>query len=112
MSPVPLGQAVDILLTIMDKRLTGIFQVSGQIDISYTNVATHLARRLGVDPELVHPINAADAHVPPEETPRHTTLNADRVTMETGIRIPDAFDAIDQVFQLQPPLTTAEKCSK
>ncbi len=108
MAPVALDTAVNVLVTIMDKRASGIFQVSGPEDISYADAASHLALRLGAAPALVHPIRGGVSILLPEETPRHTTLDTDRLTEETNIRFPDAFDVLDHVYQLQAQPTATE----
>lgn len=100
MAPVPLETAVDALVLGIERRITGILQVSGPSDISYADAAFHFASMLGVNPGLVHPTRAQDAGLPPEDTPSHTTLDTRRLNEEFGFYIPEALDALNKLFSL------------
>ncbi len=65
----------------------GITHLSGNRDVSYTQVAQHLASKWGTDPGLIRPVSAATADIPPAERPPHTTL--------AGGVVEDVWDVID-----------------
>lgn len=73
-APVPMPSVIDALLDAGP----GVHHVSGRHDLSYYEAALHLAQRVEADPGLVVPAKAADAGIPPEERPRHTTLACGR----------------------------------
>ena len=64
-SPVPLDAVTAALAAVGGRRFAGIIQVSGERDVSYGEVAAHLAERLAVDPGLVRPVGVASRGLPP-----------------------------------------------
>ncbi|MFH0958862.1 MAG: sugar nucleotide-binding protein [Pseudomonadota bacterium] len=97
MSPVPLSTALNVLKMISFSGLTGIFQVSGERDISYAEVARMGARAIKVSEDLVTPILSTDAGfnmVPPE----NTTLNTDRLLEDFGISVPSVQWTLSKAF--------------
>jgi len=101
MAPIPLSCAVTALLLIGQLRLPGIFQVSGQEDISYAEVALIGARTIGADSQLVEPVKAAECSSYTEFVPAYTTLNIDRL-METGGIVPPPVDWTIQTAFAKP----------
>jgi dTDP-4-dehydrorhamnose reductase len=85
MAPVPLAGAVSALRLIADRREGGLWQVSGDRDVTYAEVAAQLAADLGCDPALVHPIAARDSGRVTAHLPAHTTLCVDRLQREFGL---------------------------
>ncbi len=69
-APVPMGSVLDAVITAPP----GVTHVSAERDVSYAEVARHIAHRVGATQDLVVETSAADAGTPPEERPRHTTL--------------------------------------
>jgi len=97
-SPVPLNCALSILRLVADRRQCGILQVSGECEISYTEVAYLGAKLLGADPRLVKP-GDYQSRYPLEPKPAgHTTLNIDRLESTLGIRPPDVLWTIQAAF--------------
>jgi dTDP-4-dehydrorhamnose reductase len=94
-SPLKLEHVIAALLAVIDDQGGGIYQVSGADDISYADIARHLA---GPRPELVRPVNAADRGIPAPEIPRFTTLDTGRLAALTGFVPPKAFDVLDAAF--------------
>ncbi|MEM8494974.1 MAG: sugar nucleotide-binding protein [Planctomycetota bacterium] len=72
-APVPMSSVVRVML---DAPL-GIHHLSATHDISYYEAALHVAQRVGAEPTQVIATRAADADIPAEERPRHTTLACD-----------------------------------
>jgi dTDP-4-dehydrorhamnose reductase len=46
------------IAALMQDRARGVFQLSGQRDITYADAARYLAERLNADPELVKAVSA------------------------------------------------------
>lgn len=80
MSPISLGFTVDVLQRVGTRKPSGIFQVSAEADVSYADVAFRLANRLGKSPDLVRPSSLVQAGLNRDATPRHTTLNVNRLS--------------------------------
>lgn len=95
MAPVPLDYAVEALVAVGRGRREGVFQVSGPRDVTYAEVAQYIAGRLGVSPELVQPVRAADSGIELEHVPAHTTLDSTRLGQELGLTPPDVWAAVD-----------------
>ena len=104
MAPVPLSCAVSVLRLVTDLRLPGILQVSGESDISYAEAARLGARMLGVDPNLVQPVEAAQSGRYTEPVPANTTLNIDRLRSTLGIEPPDVQWTVETAFVKQQAL--------
>jgi dTDP-4-dehydrorhamnose reductase len=86
---------------IGEGRFSGIFQVSGDRDISYADLARHLARRLEADPDLVQPTTSVAAGVEMEHLPRHTTLDASRLQESFGLGPPGLATLLDDMGALR-----------
>lgn len=69
-SPITLGAAVDKINFVLMNKISGITQLSGDVDISYWEAACFIASQLGLRKELIRPIFAND--------PRYTTLDCYR----------------------------------
>jgi dTDP-4-dehydrorhamnose reductase len=98
MAPVPLSCAVTVLSLIGRHRLSGIFQVSGQEDVSYAEAARAGAKALGFDQELVQPVAAAHLASYTESIPAHTTLNIDRLKSSLGMVPPSVSWTVHTAF--------------
>ena len=98
-SPISLDFAVEALSCIGESRLSGIFQLSGDKDITYKEIGFHIARYLGVDSELVYPANLKSAGFQMRGTSSHTTLDTTRLVEELGIRPPHVWTVIDLFIQ-------------
>lgn len=98
MAPVPLAFVVAALRGIGERRLAGIWQVSGERDVSYAEAARLGARALGLDEDLVQPVAAGPAG-PGEPLSRlHTTLRSDRTCEALGLRVPAVDETIRTAF--------------
>lgn len=95
-SPLPLSFVVDVLHRIGEVRLPGIVQASGEKDVTYEDVARHIAQRLGVNSDLVRPMTLKEANLRLEADPSHTTLDTTRLCNELGMEAPpDVWSTID-----------------
>jgi|TARA_Y100000310_G_scaffold81608_1_gene78141 dTDP-4-dehydrorhamnose reductase len=62
-APVLFKDSADCISEIIQRRLPGIFHLSGEIDISYSEFAKSLATHANISPNLVDSINSSDAGV-------------------------------------------------
>lgn len=104
LAPVPTGMIVEAIAVLLNERANGIYQLTGPRDVSYVEVARHVARLLGAAPELVTETSATEAGLPEGATPRHTTLNSSRLTQRYGLNPPDVWTVIETV------VATAGRC--
>jgi hypothetical protein len=56
----------------------GIRQLSARREVTYVEIARHIATRVGASPELVSPVAAATRGIGPGEAPRHASLACER----------------------------------
>ena len=97
-SPIPLPLVVRGLAEVATGRKSGIWQFSGDADVSYAAIGRRLAQKLEANPALVQPVTSRD-RVSLEHNPAHTTLDASRARDELGLVFPPALDAVDQAFE-------------
>jgi len=98
LAPIPILTVVSLIQSIAERRMDGIMQLSGNYDISYSEAATLGVKSLGFDENLIKPISAAEAGFLPEQLPRNTTLDMQRLRKIFGIEPPDVRDTIKQNF--------------
>ncbi len=95
-SPLPLDFVPMAFDRVAEKRLAGITQLSGSGEITYTEFALALARRLGVTNRLVQPV------LDPGGGRGFSTLDTSRATHELGLAAPDVFQTVETlVLELQ-----------
>ena len=99
MAPVPLTFAVDVLRRVGEVRRTGVVQVSASQDVTYEQVARHLAKRIGADEGLVKAVRAADSGLDLGHVPAHTTLDTTVLREELGMVPPDVWQTIDGLIE-------------
>jgi dTDP-4-dehydrorhamnose reductase len=95
MAPIPIGLVAAAIDGLMRAQATGIFQLSGPLDVSYAEIGRHIADRIGASPGLVEPVTAASAGMPTGSTPRHTTLDSRVLQGRLGIDVPGPWPVID-----------------
>lgn len=100
MSPVSIDSVADILYRVGKKRLAGIIQVSGEKDVTYKEVAQHIAESMGANPALIQPIKSSESGLNLEAAPRYTTLDTSRLRRELGITLPGVWETVDSVLNL------------
>jgi dTDP-4-dehydrorhamnose reductase len=89
-----LADACARLVTAAD--VAGIYQLSAQRQISYADIAAHLAAAYGYDQELLHPVYAREK-LPSGISwlPKFATLGCERLQAATGVIPPEPEAAID-----------------
>jgi dTDP-4-dehydrorhamnose reductase len=100
MAPIPLLFTVTVLYRIAQARLPGIVQVSGEKDVTYSQVAYYIAQRMGADFGLVQSISSKEANPGSETDPLHTTLDTTRLRTKFGIEPPGVWSTIDTMLGL------------
>jgi dTDP-4-dehydrorhamnose reductase len=95
MAPVPLPFVVDVLLRLGERGPGGILQVSGPRDVTYYEIAAHIAGQVGADPGLVRPIDGKGKVLAAGLAPVHTTLDTRRLRAEFGLEPPDIWPTIE-----------------
>jgi dTDP-4-dehydrorhamnose reductase len=98
MAPVPLSCAVSVICGVVQHQLGGIWQVSGERDISYYEAACFEAQQLNANQDMVTPVKTSDHQPCSEPSPTHTTLNTDRVAETLGITPPNVWDTVKTTF--------------
>jgi len=99
MAPAPVAIVAAAIERLLAEPVAGIFQLSGPRDIAYSEVALHLARRVGAAVSLVQPVGARSAGQPPGLTARHTTLDSAALRERFGIVVPDGWGVIDALAE-------------
>ena len=95
MAPVSLPLAVKAIQALGLVKLPGIMHLSASRDITYEQVGVYLAKRLGVNQDLVQPVRAREVLTDLEAIPSNTTLDTRRLEDTLGFTAPDPWAAID-----------------
>jgi dTDP-4-dehydrorhamnose reductase len=93
-APVHVEQVAAALLAIARARSAGIEQISARREVTYVEIARHIAARVGASPDLVQPVSAATRGIGPGEAPRHASL----ACSDFGIAPIEPFDVVDAVL--------------
>lgn len=102
LAPTPVDTAAVAIARMLREGARGIYQVTGPRDVSYADLARHLAEKVGADSALVEDVRAALAGMPAGATPRHTTLDSSRLCHRFGLFVPDAWAVIDEALRALP----------
>lgn len=85
-APMSVQFVGEALATIGEKRVSGNLHLSGAENVSYVDLATHLARAMGVDPRLIEPTTAEAKGIHIAFKPRYSGLGMSRTTQLTGLK--------------------------
>lgn len=99
-APLSLDYLVEALRRIIDRSASGVFQITGDRDVSYADIAAFVAGRVGADPGLVQPTTSVQAGLALAARPEHTTLDAQRARVELGLAPADVWSTIKETFVL------------
>lgn len=99
MAPTPVGLVAAAIEHLLREPTAGVFQLTGPRDVAYSEVALHLARRVGADPGLVELVSAYTAGLPEGSTAANTTLDSRVLRERFGIAVPDALEVIDELVE-------------
>jgi dTDP-4-dehydrorhamnose reductase len=95
-APVHVDHVAAALLAIARARSQGIRQISARRQVTYVEIARHIAARVGASPDLVQPVVAAARGIGPGEAPRYASLACD----DFGLAPIDPLDVVDAVLGL------------
>ena len=95
-APVHVDHVASALLAIARARSAGILQLSARRQVTYVEIARHVAARVGASPDLVQPVAAATRGIGPGEAPRYASLECD----DFGLAPIEPFDVVDAVLGL------------
>ena len=87
-SPMLANDLAEILLTMLDRGMSGLYHVAGSESISKYEFASRLATTFGFKPEHVLPIRAAEAKVRAPR-PHNTSLSTWKVSKDLGSAMPN-----------------------
>jgi len=88
MNPVPLWFSIEVLIRVIEKKISGIVQVSGVLDISYDKVAYYLAYLMDVDYGLIKSIQCKNPRI-------YSTLDIGRLRQELKMEPPTLLEALN-----------------
>ncbi len=100
-APIPVEVTLAGLMAVARKRLAGVWQFSAATDVSYADIACHLALEVGADPVLVRATRSQRELVGAgivEPVPQHTVLDTNRAVAELGLRFPPPLEAVSAQF--------------
>lgn len=98
MAPIPVAFTMEVIDHLTQPGVSGIFQASGNRDVTYAEAALCCATTLGVDPTLVQPIDVTQEDLYTEPIPKHTTLNSSRLKSVYGLEPPDVCETLQDIF--------------
>jgi dTDP-4-dehydrorhamnose reductase len=98
MSPVSLTFVTGVLYRLLENRASGVWHVSGNLDITYEAAARYIARRIGADVNQIHPISAHSALGDHVFIPEYTSLETGRLSRELSLSSPDVWRSMDTVL--------------
>lgn len=98
LAPVSLPFVVQMITLVAERKCSGLFQLSGDRDISYAELAGELAKYLSADSELVQPVEAAKTNLYEETIPPYTSLDTSQTTAVLGVSIPDTMATVSWAF--------------
>ena len=85
MCPVSIDYITHGLLAVANAKVSGIFHLSGEKEMSYAEFANYLAIYLGADTSLIHPISIEASSVRVVFRPTYPGLGMQRTTELLGI---------------------------
>jgi dTDP-4-dehydrorhamnose reductase len=100
-APISLDDATAAMMAVAEDRGAGVYQMSGAKDVSYYDVAVHLATMLKTPVDLVEAKSAVDSGLPAEDIARYTSLDSSRLENLVRRPAPDPFAVVDGVYTAQ-----------
>lgn len=85
-SPVDLNTVISVLKAVGKFQLGGIWQISGEQDISYCEAAYWGGNILEVDIRIIQPCSINDVEIDLEVNPPNTTMDTSRIVEELCIK--------------------------
>jgi dTDP-4-dehydrorhamnose reductase len=98
LAPVSVRGVISVIKLMVMAQIGGIWQLSGQEDVSYADVGRCAARILGADESLVRPMKMADSGLMPDPAGPYTSMNVDRLRSTFGIAPSDVWWTLDDAL--------------
>ena len=99
-APISLSCAINAIYKIAQKKCPGIFHVSPDREISYFELASIGANILGIDKNLIKPIDCLSSNYAPGYVLKYSTLGTVRLSKEIDFKIDDVEKVVDTAFCL------------
>jgi len=96
MAPVSLKFAAKMMKKIGESKSTGIWHVSNNEEVTYEEVAKHIAKKINVSDDLIRAVKAKEI----TNIPDYTTLDSEKIYSEFNMKTPDVFTLINAQFNL------------
>jgi dTDP-4-dehydrorhamnose reductase len=94
----PIGLA-DVRAAVLAATQTGgIVQASGLRDITYVDIANHIAHRLGCTSHLIRAVRSTERGIPASDRPENASLDATLLSTVAIWQPPDPFELIDRLY--------------
>ena len=106
-SPLPLNLITSCLKLVIDSKLSGVIQISGEQDLSYAKAAYIAAEILRINSNRVQPTQAPKSSI--KYGKNYTTLCIDRLLKVLGIRPPDVQWTVRNAFNQIKCITDSTK---
>lgn len=98
-APITLDDVTQNLIAVVTDKGNGIYQISGNKDVSYAEIATYFSQKIGVSPELVQASLAAENGINSCNVTSYTSLNTQRVSNLTSWAPPPPEEVFTKVFE-------------
>ena len=87
------------MVSVAENRYFGTFHAGGNKDVSYYEISTEIADKLGVNPTLVKKSTAKNAGIPQSEIPRNTTLDTTFSYSLLRMASPGVWETINKIVK-------------
>ncbi len=98
-SPIPLFFMIDVLYYLSKIHASGIMQISGEMDVTYADIAYQIVKYLKVSRKLVAPFSSTDLQIDTHLVAPHATLESSKVLLDKGIKPPKVWDTINWMIR-------------
>lgn len=98
LAPVSVTLVTDILLAVGIKRLTGLWNLSSNDQISYARAAKVIAKHLNYPGHLVQPEELTDKKLLAEYRPQNSAMNTQKISETLDLKLPCAEDVLLNMF--------------
>jgi dTDP-4-dehydrorhamnose reductase len=98
--PVLANDVAEVLLSLLDQNLTGVYHIVGSERVSKYEFARRVALTFGFDPDQVDLTLLADAKLKARR-PRDTSLNTEKICAALGRPMPDVEAGLRRFAQLR-----------
>ena len=98
LAPVRVTDAVDLIEKVFEQAAAGIYQLSGDADIPYADLARSLASSMGVSTTQVNPMAGDPRAAGFESLPQFSSLDMEVESRIFGMNAPRSVDVIDEMI--------------